>query len=99
MSISQVSGCATMSCRKFENNTVIIAVVSSNTKTKSKLPTHFFIKAQQGLRRDSIVLLEQIRTIDKKRLTEYIGTLDIKIMKAIDAALAISVGLKQGDAK
>ena len=60
------------------------------------MPTHCPIKAQQGLGRDSLVLLEQIRTIDRARLKEYIGTLDGDAMNKVDKALAISVGLKIG---
>jgi mRNA interferase MazF len=75
------------------SNTVIAAIITSKTKKKNKLPTHCRIKAQQGLGRDSLVLLEQIRTIDKERLKEYIGTLDRETMKRIDKALAVSVGL------
>ncbi len=63
---------------------------------KAKLPTHCPITARQKLRRDSIVLLEQIRTIDRLRLQEYIGTLDTEAMAGIDKALAVSVGLKGG---
>ena len=74
-------------------NTVIAAIITSKTKRKSKMPTHCRIKAQQGLGRDSLVLLEQIRTIDKERLKEYIGTLDSETMRRIDKALAVSVGL------
>ena len=75
------------------SKTVIAAIITSKVASKAKLPTHCPIKAQQGLGRDSLVLLEQIRTIDKKRLKEYIGTLDGDTMSGIDKALAISVGL------
>ena len=75
------------------SNTVIAAVITSQMG-KTKLPTHCPIKAQQGLGRDSLVLLEQIRTIDKARLKEYIGTLDNDSMSGVDRALAVSVGLK-----
>ena len=56
--------------------------------------THCLIKKQQGLGCNSLVLLEQVQTIDKTRLKEYIGTLDSDEMKKIDRALAVSVGLK-----
>jgi mRNA interferase MazF len=75
-------------------NTVIAAIITSRTAHKAKLPTHCPIKAQQGLGRDSLVLLEQIRTIDKGRLKEYIGTLDAGAMSKIDRALSVSVGLR-----
>ena len=76
------------------SQTIIIAVITSRAKSKTKIPTHCNIKAQQGLGRDSLVLLEQIRTIDKTRLIDYIGTLDNETMKKVDRALTISVGLK-----
>ncbi len=76
------------------SKTVIAAVITSKVKSKAKLPTHCKIAAQQGLGRDSLVLLEQIRTIDKERLCEYIGTLDSEAMQKVDKALAVSVGLK-----
>jgi len=75
------------------STTVIAAIITSKVARKTKLPTHCPIKAQQGLGRDSLVLMEQIRTIDKMRLKEYIGTLDSDTMSEIDKALAISVGL------
>jgi mRNA interferase MazF len=73
--------------------TVVVAAITSKAVTKSKLPTHCFIIAANGLETDSIVLLEQLRTIDKKRLKEYIGTLDEQLMRGVNKALAISVGL------
>jgi mRNA interferase MazF len=78
------------------SQTVIAAVITSRTKHKADLPTHCPVKRQQGLDRDSLVLLEQIRTIDKTRLKEYIGTLEAEAMSRVDRALAISVGLKGG---
>ena len=77
------------------SQTVITAIITSKTAGKPKMPTHCPIRAQQGLGRDSLVLLEQIRTIDKVRLKEYIGTLNAPSMAAIDKALTVSVGLKQ----
>ncbi len=73
--------------------TVIIAAITGKTKTKAKLPTHTEVKDTEGLDRDSIILLEQIRTIDKRRLREYMGTLDQRFLFAMDKALAISIGL------
>ena len=61
---------------------------------KSKMPTHIELKKEDyGLVKDSVILLEQIRTIDKKRLKEKMGTLDIILMKKVDRALKISFGL------
>jgi len=75
------------------SKTVIAAIITSQMASKAKMPTHCAIKAHQGLGRDSLVLLEQIRTIDKERLKEFIGTLDDEAMSKVDKALAVSVGL------
>ena len=72
--------------------TVIIAAITSKSM-KTLLPTQCLLHAQHGLDRESIVLLEQIRTIDKQRLKEHVGALNQDHMRNIDAALAISVGL------
>lgn len=73
--------------------TVIVAAITSQIN-KAKLPTHVEIKAQEyGIQKDSVILLEQIRTIDKKRLREKIGHLDDKLMEQVNDALVISVGL------
>jgi len=58
------------------------------------MPTHFQVQAQQGLERDSLVLLEQIRTVDKARLREFVGRLEDEEMAGIDRALAVSLQLK-----
>jgi len=73
--------------------TVIIAAITSQIN-KAKLPTHIEISAQDyGLQKDSVILLEQIRTIDKRRLKEKIGHLDDELMEKINEALSISFGL------
>lgn len=73
--------------------TVIAAAITSQ-KEKSKLPTHIELRAQNcGLSKNSVVLLEQIRTLDKKRLKEKMGNLDNTIMSMINSALSISFGL------
>ena len=73
--------------------TVIAAAITSQ-QTKSNLPTHIKINATGcGLSKDSIVLLEQIRTIDKQRLKEKMGALDITTMNGINKALSVSLGL------
>ena len=73
--------------------TVIAAAITSQ-RTKANLPTHIMLEAENtGLARDSIVLLEQIRTIDKHRLKERMGRLDTNAMTQIDQALSISFGL------
>ncbi|MFC5701856.1 type II toxin-antitoxin system PemK/MazF family toxin [Cohnella faecalis] len=73
--------------------TVIIAAITAQIQ-KAKLPTHVEIEAKtHGMERDSVVLLEQIRTIDKQRLTDKITHLDDETMRKVDEALQISVGL------
>ncbi len=73
--------------------TVIAAAITSQ-KDKARLPTHIQVNTEgSGLTRDSVVLLEQIRTIDKKRLREHMGRLDDNSMTRIDHALQISFGL------
>lgn len=75
--------------------TTIIAPITSKVKTKAKLPTHVFIKGyKKRLERDSIILLEQLRVIDKKRLHYYIGTLDKGEMKLVDKGLIIALGIE-----
>ncbi len=73
--------------------TVIVSAITSQIN-KAKLPTHVEISAlEYGLTKDSVVLLEQVRTIDKKRLREKIGHLDEDMMKKVDDGLLISFGL------
>ena len=73
--------------------TVIVAAITGRVRTKAKLPTHTIVNDFAGLDKDSVILLEQIRTIDKQRLREYLGTLDGHFLVAVDKALAISVAL------
>lgn len=73
--------------------TVIIAAITGRTQTKAKLPTHTEVKDVEGLDRDSIILLEQIRTIDKQRLKNHMGTMPNNIMARVDKALAISLAM------
>lgn len=73
--------------------TVIAAAITSQVG-KAKLPTHIELNAQSvGLSRDSVILLEQIRTIDKSRLRERMGRLDEGTMNKVDGAIAVSFGL------
>ena len=76
--------------------TVIVAAITSRAHTKSRLPTHTSVKDFEGLDKDSIILLEQIRTIDKQRLKQYMGMMPDNIMARVDKALAISISLKGG---
>ena len=73
--------------------TVIAAAITSQTG-KARLPTHIELAAQNyGLTRNSVVLLEQIRTLDKRRLREHMGHLDEAQMAMVDDAIAVSFGL------
>ncbi|WP_132372184.1 type II toxin-antitoxin system PemK/MazF family toxin [Melghiribacillus thermohalophilus] len=73
--------------------TVIVAAITAQIQ-KAKLPTHVEINAKKyGFERDSVILLEQIRTIDKQRLTDKITKLDDQLMERVDEALQISLGL------
>lgn len=73
--------------------TVIIAAITSK-QTKNKLPTHYYLTGVKGLPANSIVLLEQLRTLDKKRLGEHLVRLDEPNMEAIDKPLLTSIGVK-----
>ena len=76
--------------------TVIAAAITSQTG-KARLPTHIELAAQSyGLTRNSVVLLEQIRTLDKRRLRERMGRVDDQVMEKIDTAIAVSFGLPGG---
>ncbi|GHU52789.1 mRNA interferase [Clostridia bacterium] len=76
--------------------TVIAAAITSQ-REKAKLPTHIELAADKcGLRTDSVVLLEQIRTIDKRRLKERMGELEPDAMKQVNTALTVSFGLDSG---
>lgn len=74
--------------------TVIVAAMSGKVAEKTDLPTHYKVRVYAGLQEESLVLLEQIRTIDKKRLRNYIGKLDQTDMAQIDRCLAVSLDLK-----
>lgn len=74
--------------------TVIAAAITSQIN-KAKMPTHIELSASDyGLYKDSVILLEQIRTIDKKRLREKVAHLDKKLMKEVDEALSVSFGIE-----
>ena len=75
--------------------TVIAAAITSKMG-KTKLPTHIDVFGEKvGLAKDSIILLEQVRTLDKKRLKERMGHLDDDVMKAVNTAISISFGLSE----
>ena len=75
--------------------TVIIAAITSRPKTK--LPTHVLIRGIEGLEKESFVLLEQIRTLDKLRLEDYVAKLNREQMMKVDKALRSSTGIKKLD--
>ena len=73
--------------------TVIVAPLTASTG-KPPLPTHVTLKAGQGgLKRTSIVLCEQVRTLEKTRLSRYIGSLSAEKLKAVEAALSVSLAM------
>ena len=73
--------------------TVIVSAITSKM-SKAKLPTHIDVSASQvGLLKDSVILLEQIRTIDKVRLKEKMGHLDEQMMNSVNEAISVSFGL------
>jgi len=75
--------------------TVIIAAITSQIN-KAKMPTHIEISANDfGLLKDSVILLEQIRTIDKRRLKEKVGKLNDELLAKVDEALGISFGISE----
>lgn len=77
---------------RFSPTVIAAAITSQNDKTK--LPTHIRLQAANcGLSKNSIVLLEQIRTLDKRRLKEKMGQLDDMSMRRVDTALSVSFGL------
>lgn len=73
--------------------TTIVAAITSQV-SKAKLPTHIELKCDTcGLEKDSVILTEQIRTIDKKRLKQKVSSLDEETMDKVNKALEISLGL------
>lgn len=79
------------------STTVIVAAITGKEHAKPNLPTHVIVNDCECLEKDSIILFEQIRTLDKQRLQEYIGTFDRRLMMLVDKALAISVGISKKD--
>lgn len=72
--------------------TVIVAAITAKA-SKSKLPTHIFLPTEEGIAKDSVILLEQLRTIDKSRLKDRVSHLDTEVMSKVDVGLVISLGL------
>ena len=79
---------------QFSPTTIAAAITSRDGK--HQLPTHIRIGGQfYGLHQDSMILLEQIRTLDRRRLRDYIGCLDKETMQAVDRGLTVSLGMKR----
>ncbi|MBM7544423.1 type II toxin-antitoxin system PemK/MazF family toxin [Periweissella beninensis] len=72
--------------------TVIVAAITARA-SKTKLPTHVLLATAEGIAKDSVILLEQLRTIDKKRLKDRVAHLDDEVMTKVDLALVVSLGL------
>lgn len=75
--------------------TVIIAAITSRVHTKKKLPTHLYLGGVEGLPENSIILFEQLRTIDKSRLREQLTHLDERYLQALEIPLLISIGVEK----
>ena len=79
---------------QFSPTTIAAAITSRDEK--HKLPTHIRIGGQfYGLHQNSMILLEQVRTLDRRRLRDYIGCLDKETMQAVDRGLTVSLGMKR----
>ena len=74
---------------------MVIAAAITTQSGKARLPTHIDLPVDQscGLSRNSIILLEQVRTLDKKRLRERMGHVEETVMEKVDTAIAVSFGL------
>ena len=87
------------SFRSDGNSPTVIAAAITSRMSKTHLPTHIDIYADKaGLAKDSVVLLEQVRTLDKRRLKEKMGHLDDEVMQVVNSAIAVSFGLDGGTA-
>lgn len=73
--------------------TLIVAPLTTKVYKKQDLPTHYIIEKVDGLDTNSIVLLEQIKTIDKRRIISYIGRISSEEMKGVDNTIMISLGI------
>ncbi len=73
--------------------TILVACITSKAHSKHYLPTHYVIPKHVGLKYDSMVMMEQIKVIDEKRIIKYIGKLSPNFMKILDKKIKISFGL------
>ena len=76
------------------SSTLVVATTTTKLDRKKKLPTHYMVKGNPAFDAPSIILLEQIRTIDKERIVGYLGQISSKDMLGIDRALMISLSLE-----
>ena len=74
-----------------------LVVLPISTAKKHYLPTHIHIRGSKALPKDSIVLAEQIRTIDRYRLKNYVGSVDLELMEKVEKAMKISIGVDFDD--
>ena len=75
--------------------TLIVAAITAQKEKKAGQPTHYLLRDNSALSHSSVVLLEQLRTIDKHRIERYLGKIDRTEMQKIDSALLTSLGLKK----
>lgn len=73
--------------------TIIVACITSKAYCKHHLPTHYYIPDSAGLKYPSIVMMEQIKVIDKSRIIKYIGSVSLRFMKLLDKRILISLGM------
>ena len=79
---------------KYSPTLVVLPISSAK---KNNMPTHIHICSSKMLPKDSIVLAEQIRTIDRDRLLRYVGSVGLEVMEKVDKAIKISIGVKVND--
>lgn len=75
------------------SNTTIIAAITTHFHSKTHLPTHVLVSQENGLKHDSVILLEQIRTIDKARLLKKISSLSYGEMLLVNRCIEVSMGI------
>lgn len=73
--------------------TLVVATITAKTRKKTKQPTHYLMRNSPALSRPSMVMLEQLRTIDKQRIIRYLGKATRREMRGIDSALRVSLDL------
>lgn len=79
----------------FYSPTVIVAAISAKVTVKPKMPTHVYVGTYTGLESESVILVEQIRTIDKIRLLEFVGKISAEDMKQVERCLIIGFAIKR----